>query len=264
MIWLAARLICQPPPSPPTANGMMPASCSLGRSARYSSQVEGTGRPAFSNAGMDAQAQLSMWMFTGTHHHLPSIWHGALVSSGRINLSQPSFSASGVRSSSRPAAISSSYWRPGLNCAASGGSPPSARCMIVARAVSPSATAPSTHLSPVASNSLANTDTAACSPPEVHQWITSTSAARTEVLPSMAAAARATTDTNLFIDSPPKVRSSPLQRICRSAAGPLSGILEPAACNRLQKQAIKSMQSITLRTEACCTDVEIDFRQALE
>src|SRR5689334_3221372 len=44
------------------------------------------------------------------------------------------------------------------------------------RATSPEpAIAPSTHLLPVALNALANSATAAASPPDVHQWVTSSS-----------------------------------------------------------------------------------------
>ena len=52
------------------------------------------------------------------------------------------------------------------------------RLIMIGRAVSPPpAIAPSTHLLPVASNALANSATAAASPPDVHQWVTSRSVA---------------------------------------------------------------------------------------
>jgi LacI family transcriptional regulator len=54
------------------------------------------------------------------------------------------------------------------------------RLIMIGRAVPPPpAMAPSTHLLPVASKALASSATAAASPPEVHQWVTSRSA-RTE------------------------------------------------------------------------------------
>ena len=83
---------------------------------------------------------------------------------------QPSFSAIGVRSRISPASTSSSAWRPWLNCVAPIGSPPVMRLIMIGRAVPPDpAMAPSIHLLPVASNALANSATAAASPPEVHQ-----------------------------------------------------------------------------------------------
>ena len=52
------------------------------------------------------------------------------------------------------------------------------RLTMTGRAVlPPPAMAPSIHLLPVASNALANSATAAASPPDVHQWVTSRSAA---------------------------------------------------------------------------------------
>jgi len=69
------------------------------------------------------------------------------------------------------------------------------RLMMIGRAVSPlPPMAPSTHLSPplLVSKAFANYATAAASPPEVHQWVTSQSAARAAVTPpSMAIAAAA-------------------------------------------------------------------------
>ena len=52
------------------------------------------------------------------------------------------------------------------------------RLIMIGRAVlPPPAMAPSTHLLPVASKALANSATAAASPPDVHQWVTSRSVA---------------------------------------------------------------------------------------
>ena len=52
------------------------------------------------------------------------------------------------------------------------------RLIMIGRAVEPPpAMAPSTHLLPVASKALASSATAAASPPEVHQWVTSRSVA---------------------------------------------------------------------------------------
>ena len=52
------------------------------------------------------------------------------------------------------------------------------RLIMIGRAVLPEpAIAPSTHLLPVASKALASSATAAASPPEVHQWVTSRSVA---------------------------------------------------------------------------------------
>jgi hypothetical protein len=62
------------------------------------------------------------------------------------------------------------------------GSPPVMRLTMTGRAVPPPpAMAPSTQLLPVASNSRANSATAAASPPDVHQWVTSRSVALTDV-----------------------------------------------------------------------------------
>ena len=49
--------ICQPLPSPPMANGMMPASLSFGAAATKSARFFGSGTPAFSKAGLEYQAQ---------------------------------------------------------------------------------------------------------------------------------------------------------------------------------------------------------------
>ena len=85
-------------------------------------------------------------------------------------------SATSVRSRSRPASINSSAWRPWLSCVAAIGSPPMMREIMIGRAVPPEpAIAPSTHVLPVAFQASANLPTAAASPPEVHQWVTSSS-----------------------------------------------------------------------------------------
>src|SRR6266496_6753285 len=56
------------------------------------------------------------------------------------------------------------------------GSPPVMRLIMIGRAMSPEpAMAPSTHLFPVLLKALANSATAAASPPEVHQCVTSRS-----------------------------------------------------------------------------------------
>src|SRR4051812_14952910 len=89
---------------------------------------------------------------------------------------QCSLVARSVRSRSTPAWMSSSAWRPWLNCMAPIGSPPVSRLTMTGRAVSPApAIAPSTQWLPVALNALANSATAAASPPDVHQWVTSRS-----------------------------------------------------------------------------------------
>ena len=99
---------------------------------------------------------------------------------------QSSALARSVRSSIKPALIISSASWPGLNCVAPGGLPPRIRLEMIGRATSPEpAIAPSTHLLPVASNALANSATAAASPPDVHQCVTSTSAALTEPINAM-------------------------------------------------------------------------------
>ncbi len=65
-----------------------------------------------------------------------------------------------------------------MNWVAPIGSPPVMRLIMIGRAVlPPPAMAPSIHLLPVASNALANSATAAASPPDVHQWVTSRSVA---------------------------------------------------------------------------------------
>jgi hypothetical protein len=57
-----------------------------------------------------------------------------------------------------------------LNCVAPIGSPPVILLIMIGRAVEPEpAIAPSTQVLPVASNALANSATAAASPPDVHQ-----------------------------------------------------------------------------------------------
>ena len=57
MSWTSSW-ICQPLPSPPMANGMMPASLSFGAvGEEVVAGCVGTGTPAFSNAGIEAQAQ---------------------------------------------------------------------------------------------------------------------------------------------------------------------------------------------------------------
>ena len=58
------------------------------------------------------------------------------------------------------------------------GSPPMIRLIMIGLAVPPDpAIAPSTQVLPVALNALANSATAAASPPEVHQCVTSRSVA---------------------------------------------------------------------------------------
>src|SRR6476661_6199473 len=54
-----------------------------------------------------------------------------------------------------------------------GGVPPTVRLMAAVRALAPPAIAVSTQVPPAFANCSANTFTAADSPPEVHQWITS-------------------------------------------------------------------------------------------
>src|SRR5215468_8482688 len=89
---------------------------------------------------------------------------------------QCSLVARSVRSRITPAWTSSSAWRPWLNCVAPIGSPPVMRLIMTGRATSPDpGIAPSFHLFPVALNALANSATAAASPPDVHQWMTSSS-----------------------------------------------------------------------------------------
>src|SRR5262245_50291952 len=89
---------------------------------------------------------------------------------------QFSLVARSVRSRITPAWTSSSAWRPWLNCVAPIGSPPVMRLIMTGRATSPDpGMAPSTQWLPVALNALANSATAAASPPEVHQWVTSRS-----------------------------------------------------------------------------------------
>src|SRR6187401_1872132 len=111
--------------------------------------------------------------------------------------------ATSVRSRIRPAATSSSACRPWLNWVAPIGSPPVMRLTMIGRAVSPEpAIAPSTHLLPVASKALANSATAAASPPEVHQWVTSRSVANA-AQGTATDAARAAASERLIMGEPP-------------------------------------------------------------
>src|SRR3569623_1947351 len=120
-------------------------------------------------------------------------------------LSQPSFLARSVRSSIRLALTRSSASLPGLSWVAPIGLPPRMREMMIGRAVSPEpAIAPSPQWLPVASKAFANSITAADSPPDVHQCVTSRSVALAAV-PSIRAAARQATTVNFFIVSPPNV-----------------------------------------------------------
>jgi hypothetical protein len=97
----------------------------------------------------------------------------ALTIAGGSTFCQCSWVARSSRSRNRPLATSSSNCLPVLNCIAVGGLPPTIRLMPAVRAFSPPAIALSTQVPPASVNLSANTLTAADSPPEVHQWITS-------------------------------------------------------------------------------------------
>ena len=111
-----------------------------------------------------------------------------------------SSAATSLRSRIRPASTSSSAWRPWLNWVAPIGSPPVMRLIMIGRAVLPEpAIAPSTHLLPVASNALANSATAAASPPDVHQCVTSRSVACAAPSGSATDAASAAASDRIFM-----------------------------------------------------------------
>ena len=118
----------------------------------------------------------------------PSTVHASNNVDGLTRSFQPSASAMSVMSRNRPASINSSAWRPWLNWNAPIGSPPVKRLTMTARAASPPAIAASTHLWPVASNAFANSFTAAASPPDVHQCMTSRSVALAALALTMAVA----------------------------------------------------------------------------
>src|SRR5205814_1348866 len=140
----------------------------LGASATNSSKLRGSGRLALANAALEYQAHGHEWILTGTQYQCPLTRQAAPIAFGRITFSQLPAVATSSSWRSWLFLISSSYSRPGLNCAAPGGSPPRTRCMIVARAVWPSAMALSIQWScPSASKALANCDTAADSPFDV-------------------------------------------------------------------------------------------------
>jgi hypothetical protein len=77
----------------------------------------------------------------------------------------------------KPFSTTSLNWLPVLNCMTVGGLPPTIRLMPAFLAFSPPAIAVSIQVPPAASNCSAKTATAADSPPEVHQWMTSASIA---------------------------------------------------------------------------------------
>src|SRR3546814_19292416 len=89
------------------------------------------------------------------------------------------------------------------------GSPPVMRLIMIGRAVlPPPAMAPSTHLLPVALNALANSATAAASPPEVHQCVTYRSAALAAPRGRTTAHATAAAHARLLMSPHPDRKSS--------------------------------------------------------
>ena len=116
-------------------------------------------------------------MLTGAQKIRPSTVQAPNRLDGFTMSFQPSASAISVMSRKRPDSINSSAWRPWLNWNAPGGFPPVMRLTMTGRALSPPAIAPSIHVWPLAVNALANSATAAASPPDVHQCITSRSVA---------------------------------------------------------------------------------------
>jgi hypothetical protein len=93
-----------------------------------------------------------------------------------------------------------------LNCVAAIGSPPVIRLIMIGRAVEPPpAIAPSTHLLPVASKAAASSATAAASPPDVHQCVTSRSVAWTAPTGSATDAAKTAASERIFIGNLPRL-----------------------------------------------------------
>src|SRR3954452_2125441 len=111
-------------------------------------------------------------MSTGTANILPLRVAALTIASG-IMLRHFCSVASWSTSRSRSFSTRSSNCLPVLNCIAVGGVPPTVRLMAAVRALTPPAIAVSTQVPPALANCSANTFTAADSPPEVHQWITS-------------------------------------------------------------------------------------------
>ena len=108
---------------------------------------------------------------------LPSTVQAPAATAGRRRLPIVGLGQS-VRSRISPASTSSSAWPAMVELGGAHRVSAGDAAIMIGRAVSPPpAMAPSTQLSPVASKALASSATAAASPPEVHQCVTSRSVA---------------------------------------------------------------------------------------
>src|SRR5439155_14027778 len=137
-------------------------------------QLSGALPPAASSAFLLIHTQLVEWTFTGAAIHLPSYLAKACSAVG-MTLSQPSLSATGPRSAPTPCLAQSVMSKPSI-CMAVGGLPAvkRARRAVIACSPPPPATGLSCQVTPLASRSFFSTLSAAASPPDVHQCITST------------------------------------------------------------------------------------------
>src|SRR5882672_11555325 len=154
---------------------MNPAFCTFSRSAMNSSNdVGGLLMPDFSKTSLFAHTQLVEWTLTGAAIQLPPYLENFCSAAGTV-LSHPSLLATSFKFATTPCLPQSRMSNPSI-CTAVGGLPAvtRARNAVIAASPPPPATGASFHLTPCFSRLVFNTFSAAASPPEVHQCITST------------------------------------------------------------------------------------------
>src|SRR3954466_14581668 len=179
---------------PPWASPMNPAFCTFSAAAMNSSQVFGSVTPALVRTSLLAQTQLVECTFTGAAIHLPLYLENLCNACGTV-LSQPSLPATEFKSATTPCLPQSWMSKPSI-CTAVGGLPAvtRARTAVMAASPPPPATGMSFHLTPRPSRVVFRTLSADASPPEVHQWSTST------LCCAKAGAAKAVATTSPMID----------------------------------------------------------------
>src|SRR5882762_7777689 len=154
---------------------MKPAFCTFCAAAMNSSQVFGSlVTPALASTSLLAHTQLVECTLTGEAIHLPVYLENFCSAAGTV-LSQPSLLATSFKFATTPCLPQSRMSNPNI-CTAVGGLPAvtRARNAVIAASPPPPATGASFHLTPCFSRLVFNTFSAAASPPEVHQCITST------------------------------------------------------------------------------------------
>src|SRR5919204_3110345 len=97
---------------------MTPAALALSNKAISSSHVFGGGAPSLSSTALLTQIQLVEWTLTGAPTHLPRYFVKRWIAGG-ITVSQPSFSAIGLRLASKPCSAQSWASKPSI-CTAVG------------------------------------------------------------------------------------------------------------------------------------------------